>query len=116
MIDDEGYLSIVGRKKEIIIRGGLNIAPREIEDLLCEMPAVRAAAVIGLPDERLGEITCACLVVDDDAATRGPTSTRSSTSCGPRSRDVQAAAAGADRVRAARPPRRARSARTSSAS
>ena len=65
VLDDDGYLTIVGRKKEIIIRGGLNIAPREIEDLLCEMPAVRAAAVIGLPDERLGEITCACLVVDD---------------------------------------------------
>lgn len=65
VLDDEGYLSIVGRKKEIIIRGGLNIAPREIEDLLCEMPSVRAAAVIGLPDERLGEIMCACVVVDE---------------------------------------------------
>ena len=65
VIDDDGYLSIVGRKKEIIIRGGLNIAPREIEDLLCEMPSVRAAAVIGVPDERLGEITCACLVIDE---------------------------------------------------
>lgn len=64
VLDDDGYLSIVGRKKEIIIRGGMNIAPREIEDLLCEMPAVRAAAVIGLPDERLGEIVCACVVAD----------------------------------------------------
>jgi acyl-CoA synthetase (AMP-forming)/AMP-acid ligase II len=72
VLDSEGYLSIVGRKKEIIIRGGLNIAPREIEDLLCEMPEVRAAAVIGLPDERLGEIACACLVVDDAAAARVP--------------------------------------------
>ena len=54
VIDDDGYLSIVGRTKEIIIRGGLNIAPREIEDLLCEIDAVRAAAVIGLPDARLG--------------------------------------------------------------
>jgi acyl-CoA synthetase (AMP-forming)/AMP-acid ligase II len=64
VIDDDGYLTIVGRKKEIIIRGGLNIAPREIEDLLSEMPGVRAAACIGLPDERLGEIVCACLVAD----------------------------------------------------
>ena len=64
MVDDEGNLTIVGRTKEIIIRGGLNIAPREIEDLLCEMPGVRATAVIGLPDPRLGEITCACVVVD----------------------------------------------------
>jgi acyl-CoA synthetase (AMP-forming)/AMP-acid ligase II len=65
MLDDDGYLTIVGRKKEIIIRGGLNIAPREIEDLLCAMPGVRAAAVIGVPDERLGEIACACVVVDE---------------------------------------------------
>ena len=64
-IDTEGYLTIVGRKKEIIIRGGMNIAPREIEDLLCEMPAVRAAAVVGLPDERLGELVCACVVTDE---------------------------------------------------
>jgi acyl-CoA synthetase (AMP-forming)/AMP-acid ligase II len=64
VVDDDGYLTIVGRKKEIIIRGGLNIAPREIEDLLCEMPQVRAAACIGLPDERLGEIVCACVVAD----------------------------------------------------
>ena len=63
-LDDDGHLSIVGRKKEIIIRGGLNIAPREVEDLLCEIPGVRAAAVIGVPDERLGERTCACVVAD----------------------------------------------------
>ena len=68
VLDDDGYLSIVGRTKEIIIRGGLNIAPREIEDLLCELPGVRAAAVIGLPDERLGELACACVVADDGAA------------------------------------------------
>jgi acyl-CoA synthetase (AMP-forming)/AMP-acid ligase II len=66
VLDDDGYLTIVGRKKEIIIRGGLNIAPREIEDLLCEMPGVRAAACIGLPDARLGEIVCACVVADRD--------------------------------------------------
>jgi acyl-CoA synthetase (AMP-forming)/AMP-acid ligase II len=64
VLDRDGYLSIVGRTKEIIIRGGLNIAPREIEDLLCELTVVRAAAVIGLPDERLGEVTCACLVLE----------------------------------------------------
>ncbi|MBY0399530.1 AMP-binding protein [Myxococcota bacterium] len=68
VLDEAGHLTIVGRKKEIIIRGGLNIAPREIEDLLCEMPGIRAAAVIGLPDVRLGEIVCACLVVDPKSA------------------------------------------------
>ena len=67
VLDDEGCLSIVGRKKEIIIRGGLNIAPREIEDVLLVHEAIVDIAVIGLPDERLGEITCACLVLRDGA-------------------------------------------------
>ena len=56
VIDADGFLTIVGRKKEIIIRGGLNVAPREVEDLILKLPGVKAAAVIGLPHERLGEI------------------------------------------------------------
>ena len=48
-MDDDGYLTVVGRKKEIIIRGGLNITPREIEDLLLDFPEVDRAAVVGLP-------------------------------------------------------------------
>jgi non-ribosomal peptide synthetase component E (peptide arylation enzyme) len=66
VLDVEGYLAIVGRTKEIIIRGGINIAPREIEDLIVELPGISACAVIGVPDERLGEITCACVVADRD--------------------------------------------------
>jgi acyl-CoA synthetase (AMP-forming)/AMP-acid ligase II len=66
-IDDDGYLTVVGRKKEIIIRGGMNIAPREIEELLVAFPEVRRAAVIGLPDERLGERMCACVVLETGA-------------------------------------------------
>ena len=62
-IDDDGYLTVVGRKKEIIIRGGINIAPREIEELLVAFPEVERAAVVGLPDERLGERMCACVVL-----------------------------------------------------
>jgi acyl-coenzyme A synthetase/AMP-(fatty) acid ligase len=62
-MDDEGYLTVVGRKKEIIIRGGLNITPREIEDLLLDFPEVERAAVVGLPHERLGELVCACVVL-----------------------------------------------------
>nr|WP_283251018.1 AMP-binding protein [Rhabdothermincola salaria] len=62
-VDDEGYLTVVGRKKEIIIRGGINITPREIEELLVAFPEVERAAVIGLPDARLGERTCACVVL-----------------------------------------------------
>jgi acyl-CoA synthetase (AMP-forming)/AMP-acid ligase II len=63
-IDDSGYLTVVGRKKEIIIRGGLNIAPREVEELLLQMPHVTAAAVVGLPHPRLGETSCAFVVAD----------------------------------------------------
>jgi non-ribosomal peptide synthetase component E (peptide arylation enzyme) len=66
-IDGDGYLTVVGRKKEIIIRGGMNIAPREIEDLLVAFPEVQRAAVIGLPDERLGERMCACVVLEPGA-------------------------------------------------
>lgn len=61
-IDEDGYVTVVGRKKETIIRGGLNIAPREIEDQLVEMPGVREVAVIGVADPRLGEIVGACIV------------------------------------------------------
>jgi acyl-CoA synthetase (AMP-forming)/AMP-acid ligase II len=67
-IGDDGYLTVVGRKKEIIIRGGLNIAPREIEDLLVGFDEVERAAVIGLPDARLGERMCACVVLRPGAS------------------------------------------------
>ena len=67
IVDGDGNLRVVGRKKEIIIRGGLNIAPREIEDLLLRHPAVSEVAVVGLADERLGEITCACVVPAPEA-------------------------------------------------
>jgi long-chain acyl-CoA synthetase len=53
--DDEGYLSIVDRKKDLILRGGFNVYPREIEEVLMTHPDVALAAVIGVPDERLGE-------------------------------------------------------------
>jgi acyl-CoA synthetase (AMP-forming)/AMP-acid ligase II len=62
IMDDEGFISIVGRQKEIIIRGGLNIAPREIEDVLLSFPEVERAAVLPLADERLGERCCAVVV------------------------------------------------------
>ena len=54
-IDAEGYLSIVDRKKDMILRGGFNVYPRELEEVLMTHPAVSLAAVIGVPDERLGE-------------------------------------------------------------
>jgi acyl-coenzyme A synthetase/AMP-(fatty) acid ligase len=64
-LDSDGYLTVVGRKKEIVIRGGINIAPREIEDLISDLPEVRQVAVVGVPDERLGERCCACVVLQD---------------------------------------------------
>ena len=64
-MDADGYITVVGRKKEIIIRGGLNITPREVEEMLVSFPEVQSAAVIGLPDVRLGERMCACVVLRD---------------------------------------------------
>ena len=54
-VDEDGYFFIVDRKKEMIIRGGYNVYPREIEEVLYEHPAVREAAVIGIPHDQLGE-------------------------------------------------------------
>ena len=53
--DEDGFYFIVDRKKELIIRGGFNVYPREIEEVLYQHPAVQEAAVIGVPDERMGE-------------------------------------------------------------
>ena len=53
--DEDGFFYIVDRKKDLVIRGGFNVYPREIEEVLHGHPAVREAAVIGRPDERLGE-------------------------------------------------------------
>lgn len=61
-VDDEGYYFIVDRKKELIIRGGYNVYPREIEEVLYEHPAVMEAAVIGVPDETHGEEVAAAVV------------------------------------------------------
>jgi acyl-CoA synthetase (AMP-forming)/AMP-acid ligase II len=62
VIDDEGYLAVVGRIKDVIIRKGENISAREIEDLLFLHPDVREVAVIGLPDAEVGERCCAVVV------------------------------------------------------
>lgn len=58
-IDAEGYGNIVGRLKDMVIRGGENIYPREVEDYLYRHPAVEDVAVVGIPDERMGEELCA---------------------------------------------------------
>ncbi|MGU3293205.1 class I adenylate-forming enzyme family protein [Williamsia sp. M5A3_1d] len=58
-LDDDGYLVLVGRSKDLIIRGGENIYPKEIEDVLTGDPTVMSAAVIGMPDDRWGEVVVA---------------------------------------------------------
>jgi acyl-CoA synthetase (AMP-forming)/AMP-acid ligase II len=63
ILDAKGYLKIVDRKKELIIRGGANIYPREIEEVLYQNPKVLEAAAVGIPDPRLGERVCACVVL-----------------------------------------------------
>ena len=63
-LDDHGYLYIEGRLDDTIIRGGENIAPAEIEDVIVAHPAVRDAAVVGLPDESWGQRTAAAVIAD----------------------------------------------------
>ncbi|MYW18710.1 AMP-binding protein [Streptomyces sp. SID2955] len=60
--DDEGFLRIVDRKKDVIIRGGYNVYPREVEETLMRHPGIAQVAVIGLPDELHGEEVCAVVV------------------------------------------------------
>ena len=75
VVDAEGYVTITGRLKDVIIRHGENISAKEVEDLLYEHPAVADVAVIGLPDPKTGERACAVVAVAEgqtfDFATMG---------------------------------------------
>jgi acyl-CoA synthetase (AMP-forming)/AMP-acid ligase II len=64
-LDDEGYLFLAGRQDDIIVRGGENMSPGEIEDVLLEHPAVRDVAVVGVPDAQWGEAVAAVIVLHD---------------------------------------------------
>jgi len=62
-MDEEGYIRINGRTKDVLVRGGENIPVFEIEALLCHHPSVASVAIVGYPDARLGERACACVAV-----------------------------------------------------
>jgi acyl-CoA synthetase (AMP-forming)/AMP-acid ligase II len=66
-IDGDGYLSIVGRARDLIRSGGESIAPREVEEALAGHPAVADLAVVGMPDVEWGEVVCAVVVLRDGA-------------------------------------------------
>ena len=71
LIDEDGFVTIVGRRKEMIIRGGYNIYPRELEDVLRPHPAVDDVCVFGVPNEILGELVCASVVPIEGAIITG---------------------------------------------
>jgi len=66
-MDDDGYLNISGRIKDMVIRGGENVYPREIEEFLYAHPAVEDVSVVGVPDEKYGEELCAWIVLTPGA-------------------------------------------------
>ena len=71
IFDDDGYLHLVGRRKDVIIRSGFNVYPREVETRIESHPAVREVGVIGVADTLLGEAICACIVPVEGAIVTG---------------------------------------------
>ena len=67
-IDDDGFIHIVDRKKDLIIRGGFNVYPREVEEVLLRFPGISQVAVIGVPDAELGEEVCAVVVPEQEGS------------------------------------------------
>ena len=70
-VDEEGYFHITGRIKDMIIRGGENIYPKELEEFLYTCPLVQDVQVIGVPDANYGEEVCACIILKDEVRTSG---------------------------------------------
>ena len=68
MLEADSWLTITGRRKDLIIRGGTNISPKEIEDLLHDHPAVAEAAIVAMPHARLGEGIFAFIIARDGQA------------------------------------------------
>ena len=67
-LDEDGYLFLCDRKRDMVISGGVNIYPAEIENALIGMAGVRDCAVFGIPDDEFGERLCACIEPEPDAA------------------------------------------------
>ena len=72
LLDEAGYLHLVGRSKDVIIRSGFNVYPREVEARIEAHPAVQEVAVVGVPDPLLGEFICACVVPVEGAVVTAP--------------------------------------------
>ena len=103
-LTDDGYLVVTGRAKDIIIRHGENISPKEVEDILITHPQIAEIAVVGIPDDRTGERACAVIVPADGPRSRrrGPEGVPD----GPWCREVQGARTGPARRRTAEERRR----------
>lgn len=67
-LDDEGYLYLTGRRREVIRTGGESVSPYEVEEVLRDLPGIRDVAVVGLPDDRWGEVVCAVFVLEPGVA------------------------------------------------
>ena len=89
---DGDYLVVTGRAKDIIIRNGENIAPKEVEDVLLGHPDIAEIAIVGMPDPRTGERACAVIVADTSAGTRRRRPAR--VPAGHRRREIQVARTG----------------------
>jgi acyl-CoA synthetase (AMP-forming)/AMP-acid ligase II len=72
-LDDRGWLHVIDRRKLLIVRGGANVYPTEVEGVLLGIPGVRGAAVFGVPDERLGERVAALIEADENPGRPSPT-------------------------------------------
>jgi malonyl-CoA/methylmalonyl-CoA synthetase len=68
IIDEDGYVSIVGRSKDLIICGGLNVYPKEVEMVIDDIPEVKESAIIGAPDSDFGEVVVAIIVTEDSGS------------------------------------------------
>ena len=104
-VDEDGYFFIVDRKKDLIIRGGYNVYPREIEEVLYEHPAVREAAVVGVPHDELGEEVGAAVALKARRGGRRRTRSARTSRSASRPTSTRATSGSSTSCRRARPAR-----------